>query len=95
MIKWFVLKSAVGSDQVDQLAEAVLPVEQLQHRSVGEGDGEEHGGVTDAGRVGRLQQPQSVGHQVEQHAVRERAHLQTDTSHLVDGSQAEKVYYNI
>ena len=52
------------SYQVDEASEAVLPVEEFQHSSVGEGNGEEHGGVAAARGVGTLQQPQSVAHHV-------------------------------
>lgn len=70
------------TDQIDQPAQAVLLVKELQHRSEGEGNREKHGGVADARSVGRLQQPESVRHHIWQHAVCECAHLRTDTHKL-------------
>ena len=70
-----ILEPTQASYQVDQAPEAVLPVEELQDCPEGEGDGEEHGGVATARRVGTLQQPQGVAHHVRQDGGRQHAHL--------------------
>ena len=69
----------LSTDQVDEPAQPVLLVEELQHGSEREGNGEEHGGVAHAGSVGRLQQPHCVGHHVGKDAVWEHTHLHTHT----------------
>ena len=69
------LEPTQATYQVDQAPEAVLPVEELQDGPEGEGDGEEHGGVAAARRVGTLQQPQGVAHHVRQDGGWQHAHL--------------------
>lgn len=73
-----------SSYQVDHAPEAVLPVEEFQHCSEGERDGEEHGGVAAARGVGTLQQPQSVAHHVRQDGVGQHTHLRGTETHEVN-----------
>lgn len=61
--------------QVDQPPQAVLLVEEVEHGSEGEADGEEHGGVAAAGGVRTLQQPQRVVHHLRQQRVGQHTHL--------------------
>lgn len=63
--------------QVHEASQAVLFVEELEDGSEGEADGEEHGGVTAAGRVRALQQPQRVAYHLRQQRMRQHADLNT------------------
>lgn len=72
-----------SSYQVDHAPEAVLPVEEFQHCSEGERDGEEHGGVAAARGVGTLQQPQTVAHHLRQDRVGQHTHLGETEKHLM------------
>ncbi len=61
--------------QVDEPPQPVLFVEELEHGSEGETDGEEHGGVAAAGGVRALQEPQRVAHHLRQQRMRQHTHL--------------------
>lgn len=61
--------------QVDEPPQPILFVEEIEHGSEGETDGEEHGGVAAAGGVRALQEPQRVAHHLRQQRMRQHAHL--------------------
>lgn len=62
--------------QIDKTSKPVLLVEQLQDGTEGKGDGEEHGGVTAAGRMWAFQQPQRVANYIWQDGVGQHADLE-------------------
>lgn len=65
--------------QVHQPAESVLAIKEVENGTEGKGDGEEHGRMTAAGRVGALQEPERVVHNLGQDGRRKHAHLVNKT----------------
>ena len=64
----------VSTYDVDELAQAVLLVEQVEDDAEGEGHGEEHGCVTATRLVRALEQPQHDAHQLHDRVGRKLAH---------------------
>ncbi len=74
--------------QVDEPPQPVLIVEELEHGSEGETDGEEHGGMAAAGGVRALQEPQRVAHHLRQQRMRQHTHLRNQRNTAVRHKRA-------